>query len=100
MILHTFTTIVGTVFYLDSNYKNILSLHYSWLDMGKFSFFGLFVILGAIVCTISQNEHYIGEIWLMRQLGFKITKTTLHWRETHFAMEVYPCMPSPSSSFR
>ena len=104
MILHTFTTIVGTIFHLDSNNKNISSLHYSWLYMGKFSFFDfcveLFVILGAIVCTISQNEYYIGESWLMRQLGFKIITTTLHWRETHFALKAHPCMPSPSSSYQ
>ena len=105
MILHTFTTIVRsrTIFHLDSNNKNISSLHYSWLYMGNFlSLFcvELFVILGAIVCAISQNEYYIGESLLMRQLGFKIITTTLHWRETDFALQVRPCMPSPSSSYQ
>ena len=26
--------------------------------------------------------------------------TILHWRETHFALKVHPCMPSPSSSYQ
>ena len=65
MILHTFTTIVGTVFHLDSNNKNISSLHYSWLYMGKFSFF--------VLCRTVRDPR--------SHCMYNFTKRILYWRE-------------------
>ena len=65
MILHTFTTIVGTVFHLDSNNKNISSLHYSWLYMGKFSFF--------VLCRTVRDPR--------THCMYNFTKRILYWKE-------------------
>ena len=65
MILHTFTTIVGTVFHLDSNNKNISSLHYSWLYMGKFSFF--------VLCRTVRDPR--------SHCMYNFTKRILYWKE-------------------
>ena len=104
MILHTFTTIVGTIFHLDSNNKNISSLHYSWLYMGKFSFF--------VLCRTVRDPrshcmyNFTKRILYWRELVDAAVRfqnhytTTLHWRETNFALKVHPCMPSPSSSYQ
>merc|ERR1719447_1176765 len=51
------------------------------------------------MCNFTKRILYWREL-VDAACRFKIITTTLHWRETHFALKVHPCMPSPSSSYQ